>query len=190
MAHVDKNTTYARRTPVRCRLLSGLAIAALVLAACGDDSDDTETEAADEVPEDTADDTPDTEAEPEGETVQTVSSDLGEILADDEGFSLYGFTQDSDGVSSCYDDCAETWPPLTVDGEELPEDLDPSVFSTSERTDGTFQVVAGDWPLYRFQGDAEPGDTNGQGVADVWFVVTPEGELVGDAGDADTGGDY
>lgn len=177
------------------RLLSGLAIAALALAACGDDSDDTEAEAADDVTEDAPDDTPG-EPEPAGETVQTVSSDLGEILADDEGFILYGFTQDSDGVSSCEDDCAETWPPLTVDGEDVPEDLDTSVFSTSERTDGSFQLVAGDWPLYRFQGDSEPGDTNGQGVGDVWFVVSPEGELIEDAGqDAGAtenggGGDY
>lgn len=179
------------------RLLSGLAIAALALAACGDDSDDTETEAADDdaTEEDVVEEEP-PETEPEVETVQTVSTDLGDILADDEGFILYGFTQDSDGVSSCYDDCAETWPPLTVDSQDLPEDLDPSVFSTSERTDGTFQLVAGDWPLYRFQGDAEPGDTNGQGVGDVWFVVSPEGDLIEaavqdtGAGENDGGGGY
>jgi predicted lipoprotein with Yx(FWY)xxD motif len=170
------------------RLLSGLAIAALVLAACGDDSDDTETEAADDeaTEEEVVDEEPETESEPEAETVQTVSTDLGDVLADDEGFILYGFTQDSDGVSSCYDACAETWPPLTVDGEDLPGDLDPSVFSTSERTDGSFQLVAGDWPLYRFQEDADPGDTNGQGLGDVWFVVSPEGDLIDDAGQ-DTG---
>jgi predicted lipoprotein with Yx(FWY)xxD motif len=164
------------------RLLSGLAVAALALAACGDDSDETEADdVTEDVTEDAPDDTPE-DAEAEAETVQTVSSDFGEILADDEGFILYGFTQDSDGVSSCEDDCAETWPPLTVDGADLPEDLDPSVFSTSERTDGSFQLVAGDWPLYRFQGDTEPGDTNGQGVGDVWFVVSPEGELIEEAG--------
>ena len=33
-------------------------------------------------------------------------------------------------------------------------------------------------PLYYFAGDAKPGDTNGQGVGKVWFVVGADGELV------------
>ena len=33
----------------------------------------------------------------------------------------------------------------------------------------------GDWPLYRFAGDAAPGDINGQGVGEVWYVVGPTG---------------
>ena len=34
-------------------------------------------------------------------------------------------------------------------------------------------LKAGAWPLYRFAGDAAPGDTNGQGSGGVWFVVGP-----------------
>ena len=33
-------------------------------------------------------------------------------------------------------------------------------------------------PLYHFAGDAKPGDTNGQAVGNVWFVLTANGELV------------
>jgi predicted lipoprotein with Yx(FWY)xxD motif len=33
-------------------------------------------------------------------------------------------------------------------------------------------------PLYYFADDEEPGQTNGQGISDVWFVVSPEGEPV------------
>jgi predicted lipoprotein with Yx(FWY)xxD motif len=40
------------------------------------------------------------------------------------------------------------------------------------------QVKVGDWPLYRFANDAAAGDTNGQGVGGVWFVVGPDGELI------------
>ena len=38
------------------------------------------------------------------------------------------------------------------------------------------QLKAGKWPLYRFAGDEAPGDVNGQGSGDVWFVARPPGE--------------
>ena len=30
-------------------------------------------------------------------------------------------------------------------------------------------------PLYHFSGDEAPGDTAGQGLNDMWFVLSPEG---------------
>ena len=36
----------------------------------------------------------------------------------------------------------------------------------------------GDWPLYYFAGDTAPGETNGQGVGGVWWVVAPDGTLI------------
>jgi hypothetical protein len=33
-------------------------------------------------------------------------------------------------------------------------------------------------PLYYWVGDAQPGDTNGQGVNEVWYVVSVDGEVV------------
>jgi predicted lipoprotein with Yx(FWY)xxD motif len=136
------------------------------------------------------------EAPAEASTSGIVSSGqtgLGEALVDTEGLTLYGFTNDEDAEPSCYDDCADAWPPLLVDGAELPSGLDPEVYSVVERTDGTFQLVAGIWPLYRFAGDAAPGDVNGQGSGDVWFAVAPDASLIKDGatptGDDATGGD-
>src|SRR5688572_26468210 len=38
---------------------------------------------------------------------------VGAFLTDAEGMTLYLFTPDTEpGVSACYDDCAEAWPPL------------------------------------------------------------------------------
>jgi predicted lipoprotein with Yx(FWY)xxD motif len=34
-----------------------------------------------------------------------------------EGRTLYLFTNDADGVPTCYDDCATNWPPLLATGE-------------------------------------------------------------------------
>ena len=102
---------------------------------------------------------------------------LGVALTDADGFTLYGFTNDGDGQPTCNDACANAWPPLLVDGDTLPEGLDAAVFSVVQRDDGSHQLKAGKWPLYRFAGDDEPGQTNGQGSGDVWFVVNPDGSL-------------
>ena len=56
------------------------------------------------------------------------------------------------------------------------EGLDAATFTTTERTDGSTQVKAGSWPLYYFAADAAPGDVNGQGQGDVWYVVSPTAE--------------
>ena len=40
------------------------------------------------------------------------------------------------------------------------------------------QLKAGKWPLYRFAGDEAPGDVNGQGSGDVWFVLDPQAKLI------------
>jgi predicted lipoprotein with Yx(FWY)xxD motif len=100
------------------------------------------------------------------------------VLVNAEGLTLYAFTPDSEGVPTCTGDCAGAWPPALVEGEPNYGNLDPSVFSLVEHPDGGMQLKAGDWPLYTFAGDAAPGDTNGQGSNDVWFVVAPDGTLI------------
>jgi predicted lipoprotein with Yx(FWY)xxD motif len=112
------------------------------------------------------------------QTVAVAETSLGPVLVGPNGMTLYGFTVDDPGVSNCYDSCAQAWPPLPGD-TPIGDGIDPTLFSTVERTDGTTQLVIGDWPLYYFAGDFAPGDTNGHLVEDIWFAVTREGELVG-----------
>jgi predicted lipoprotein with Yx(FWY)xxD motif len=104
------------------------------------------------------------------------TEEFGSVLVDAEGFTLYMFANDTEGESTCVDDCATNWPPLLV-GEANIEVLDPNLYTTVEHPEGTMLKI-GDWPLYRFAGDAAPGDLNGQGVGDVWFVVGPDGEAI------------
>ena len=145
---------------------------ALVGAACG--QEDTAAPPATTSPADASPTEP-----AAGTAVATAESDLGTILTDGEGLTLYVFLNDSEGESTCYDDCATTWPPLETEGEaQAGEGVDASLLGTSEREDGTLQVTYDGMPLYYFADDAEPGDTNGQGIGDVWFVVSPEGEPV------------
>jgi predicted lipoprotein with Yx(FWY)xxD motif len=109
-------------------------------------------------------------------TVTTGNTALGKVLVDSKGMTLYGLTTDSKGTSTCADACASVWPPLTIEGTSLPAGLDAKLFSIVSRRDGTQQLEAGKWPLYRFAGDSAPGDTNGQG-SEIFFVVTPNGTL-------------
>jgi predicted lipoprotein with Yx(FWY)xxD motif len=163
-------------------LLLLLAVGAIVLASCSSDSDsDADTGgpygSSDETEQ--ADGGATADAGGSGSIVTTGTTDLGEVLVDGDGLSLYGFTPDLDeGAPTCVDACADAWPPIFVDGDELPEGLDGSVFSVVEHPSGQNQLQAGDAPLYLFAGDAEPGDTNGQGSGDTWFLVAPDGSLI------------
>ncbi|HEY8445590.1 MAG TPA: hypothetical protein VIL01_00625 [Thermomicrobiales bacterium] len=97
----------------------------------------------------------------------------GSYLADADGMTLYMYTRDLPNQSNCYDQCAEAWPPFTVEGElSLPEDV-PGTLGTITRDDGTTQVTYNEMPLYYWQADTQPGDTTGQGVGGVWFIVAP-----------------
>ncbi|MFB6268839.1 MAG: hypothetical protein ABEH83_02780 [Halobacterium sp.] len=126
-------------------------------------------------------------------TVRVRSTDqYGDVLVDADGMSLYLFDADEQGESTCYDDCAQNWPPLTVDGTPTAGGDVTASLGTTERDDGSTQVTAADWPLYYFSGDEQPGDTNGQGVSDVWWLVAPDGLRVTSASTAttDDGGMY
>jgi predicted lipoprotein with Yx(FWY)xxD motif len=112
-------------------------------------------------------------------TVAVEDSDLGEIVVDADGTTLYVFLADEGTESTCYDECEENWPPLTVDGEPVAgEGIDASLLGTTERTDGSTQVTLDGHPLYLFAGDQTADDVNGQGVGDVWYVVSPSGEAI------------
>ena len=112
--------------------------------------------------------------------LQMASSDeLGDFLADSGGLTLYLFLKDEPGVSNCYDTCAEKWPPLLSDGNTTVADgVDEALVGTTERTDGTTQLTYNGWPLYYWFEDYQPGQTFGQNVGEVWFVVSPSGEAV------------
>src|SRR5687768_11180256 len=140
---------------------------------------ETATEAATEAPAETA-----TGAVPvTGAATVAVSesADFGSILVDGEGMSLYLFTNDTQnaGASTCADDCLAAWPALLSDGDPVAgEGVDAALLGTITRDDGTTQVTYNGWPLYYFHEDAAAGDTNGQGVGGVWFLVSPAGEAI------------
>jgi predicted lipoprotein with Yx(FWY)xxD motif len=154
--------------------------AVLALAACTSGSGATQSPSATATPTQAASPSATSESPSAGEaTVMVADSDLGQILVDGKGMTLYLFTPDEAGTPTCYDGCAQAWPPLLADGEvSVGEGLDDSDFSTAARTDGGDQVKVGNWPLYYFANDKAPGDTNGQGLNGKWYVVSPTGEAI------------
>ena len=104
---------------------------------------------------------------------------LGKFLADDQGRTLYLYTKDTKDTSVCYDACAQAWPPLLSVGQPKGlEGVNASLLGTTQRKEGTMQVTYNGYPLYYFVTDQKPGDIKGQAVKDVWYVVSPAGEMV------------
>jgi predicted lipoprotein with Yx(FWY)xxD motif len=101
---------------------------------------------------------------------------LGSFLTDAQGMTLYMFTKDTPGKSNCTGQCLAIWPALLVaQGGKvtLTGGGDQSQLGTITRPDGSTQVTYRNLPLYYYAKDKAPGDTNGQGVGSVWFVVKP-----------------
>lgn len=169
----------------RTRRFAVLATVIAVAAACG--SGETETQPA--VPAADADETageadadepaPEPETAGEDADLRVADTPLGEHLVDGEGITLYLFAADPAGESVCTDACLQTWPALTVDGDPVVgAGVDAGLVGTIEHGDGVLQLTYRDAPLYRFIGDTGPGDVEGQGVNDAWFVVAVDGTAI------------
>jgi predicted lipoprotein with Yx(FWY)xxD motif len=89
------------------------------------------------------------------------------ILVDAGGKTLYTFDKDRDGQSACNGACAVAWPPALATAE-TPWSSD---FSIVVREDGTDQWAFKGRPLYRFAGDAKPGEVNGDGQGGAWHAL-------------------
>jgi predicted lipoprotein with Yx(FWY)xxD motif len=159
-----------RKLLASAALLAALTVA---VAACGDSSKQASGATATPAPTTAA-------AQREaGGTVAVATTGLGAVLVDAKGRTLYAFTKDKGSQSVCTGQCAATWPALAVQAAPTAgTGVQASLLSTSRQANGATQVTYGGKPLYYFAGDAKPGDTKGQGLNSVWFVVRADGSLV------------
>ena len=105
---------------------------------------------------------------------------LGQILVDGKGMTLYAFTKDGPNKSNCSAGCLKAWPPLVTKGNpNAGQGVNAALFGTATLADGSNILTYNKMPLYYWAGDTKPGDTSGQGVNNVWYVVSPDGKLVG-----------
>ena len=145
-----------RSRTIACLALAGTA----ALAACGasNGTNSSATKVATQSASSTA-------------AIRVSHSSLGDVLVDAHGMTLYGFTNDTNGVSTCRGTCAMSWMPLIVSRGWKADPAVVAKLHVITRADGQHQLVAGKWPLYTFTGD-RPGQVTGQGVAN-FFVATP-----------------
>jgi predicted lipoprotein with Yx(FWY)xxD motif len=111
-------------------------------------------------------------------SVKLGDSPLGKIMVDADGRTLYAFTKDTNGTPTCTDACAKAWPASSLIGQPVAGNGIVAPLRAATSPVGGTMIVAGKWPLYRFAGDAAPGDTNGQGSGGVWFAVAADGTLI------------
>ena len=157
-----------RKALARAALLAALMVAA---AACGGNDDEPSGTAAPAAPTTTA------AQEASGATVAVADSSLGDVLVDADGRTLYAFTKDQGDQSACRGECAANWPALTGTAT-AGTGAEAGLLSSAMQASGSSQVTYGGKPLYYFAGDKGPGDTKGQGLNGVWWVVKGDGSLV------------
>jgi predicted lipoprotein with Yx(FWY)xxD motif len=165
----------------RSRLINFIAAAAviplvaLVVAACGSGA------AATASPPATASTSTATSSGASA-TVDAASSSLGSILVDSRGRTLYLWQADTGPRSTCSGACAAAWPPLLTNGAPAAgSGVNASLLGTTRRSNGTEQVTYNHHPLYLFEGDTAPGQTNGQGsdgFGALWYALSPAGDQI------------
>ncbi|WP_436496957.1 COG4315 family predicted lipoprotein [Actinokineospora sp. HUAS TT18] len=99
-----------------------------------------------------------------------------DIVVSAEGFPLYTYDKDTANPagSACEGECVTRWPPAVAD-DGMPiamSGIDPSSLGVLVRADGKKQITLAGRPLYRFVGDSNPSEINGDGVDGQWHVAT------------------
>ncbi|HDI3141462.1 TPA: hypothetical protein PMB19_002542 [Vibrio cholerae] len=98
------------------------------------------------------------------------------FLVDSNQLTLYTFDQDKPEMSVCYGECETKWPPAYVDAALIHKGIEnlrlTGDFGVIQRNDHTYQWTFKSKPLYRWFKDTEPGETQGDGVKNVWHLIT------------------
>jgi predicted lipoprotein with Yx(FWY)xxD motif len=155
-----------------------LAAVALLAAACGGSSSTTAAAPPSAAAPTSSASAPSSSGS-SAVTLKTANDSKGIFLTDQAGRTLYLYTVDKGTTSACYGECATLWPPLTTTGAvQVTGDASAKEIGETTRTDGSKQVTYGGHPLYYFKGDTSPGQTKGEDLQGVWFLIGPAANVM------------
>lgn len=128
-------------------------------------------------------------------TVAVESSKYGKVLVDGNGRALYLFVADKKGKSTCYDACANVWPPFTAPTGQprAVEGAMAKYLGTIKRTTGATQVTYRGHPLYYYKPDQGSGSFKGQDIKSFgaeWYLLRPDGTKAEKKASGGGGGGY
>jgi predicted lipoprotein with Yx(FWY)xxD motif len=105
---------------------------------------------------------------------------LGDILVGEDGMTLYVFTKDPAGISTCSGTCATLWPAELLEPGQAPSVASEVTASIGSiiLSDVSSQITVNNMPVYNYSGDEKPGDVLGQGIKGFWYVLDPSGMLI------------
>jgi predicted lipoprotein with Yx(FWY)xxD motif len=114
---------------------------------------------------------------PAGSLKAKPTEKLGDVVTDSEGWTLYRYDEDtaSPSQSNCNGDCEKMWPPVPAKGAEAGSGIAKAELGKVKRSDGSWQLTVGGWPVYRHAKDKKPGDLDGHGAGGMWNAVAPDG---------------
>jgi predicted lipoprotein with Yx(FWY)xxD motif len=158
-------------------LLAGSALAALALAGCTASTTPSTSGAAPSSPTSVA-------PAPASKDLTTTTSKLGTIVVDGKGMTAYMFDKDvaGSGKSNCAGPCAAAWPAITSTSTTPSVSGVTGAVATIPGTGGANQITIDGHPIYTFASDKAAGDTNGQGVGKIWWVIGADGKEISKVG--------
>lgn len=102
----------------------------------------------------------------------TVNGKTVTLLTDAKGMTLDYFQPDTATTSACTGGCTSIWPPYLSNVTPAKGTLS-GALALQTNANGS-QVTYNGHPLYTYASDTAPGQTNGEGVGDKWFVATDD----------------
>jgi len=100
------------------------------------------------------------------------------MLFDASGQAIYLFDDETSTKPTCYDECAEAWPPVLTKSKPMAGgEVRPGLLGTTTRADGSTQVTYAGHPLYFYahEGKRQVLCHNIEEYGGLWLVVQPDG---------------
>ena len=109
-----------------------------------------------------------------GATLSILPTSLGKIIVNGKGMTAYFYDLDTahSGISACTGSCSTNWPAIVSKSAKIAA---VGIKGKITLLAHTRQIAINGRPIYTFIGDTGKGETNGQGVGGVWYVISANG---------------